>query len=178
MASPIPVQVTGVPSGVTSVSVGRQFACAVTADGAVWCWGENSGGELGIDSSASPLCPFDPSIACSLVPVPMAGLTSGVTAVSAGAAYACALMESGAVQCWGYNGRGELGDGSQASSLVPVQVTGLTSGVTDLANGAGFNCAVIDGGVQCWGTGPLGNAPVTLCSGEDCSLVPVPIVGF
>ena len=165
----VPVPVTGLTGGVTTVSVGGSLtwgydsACAITAAGGVECWGANGFGELGNDSSTN-----------SLVPVPVTGLTSGVTAVSAGSLSACAITAAGGVECWGYDADGELGNNSTTNSLVPVPVTGLTSGVTSVSVGAFSSCAVTaDGNVECWGyngDGELGNNSTTSSS------VPVPIV--
>jgi alpha-tubulin suppressor-like RCC1 family protein len=84
------------------------------------------------------------------------------TRVATGGFHSCAVTDTGAVQCWGDNGFGQLGDGSEVTGrLDPVPVSGLGSGV--LALGAGFNhtCAVLaDHTVKCWGensTGQLGD---------------------
>jgi alpha-tubulin suppressor-like RCC1 family protein len=84
--------------------------------------------------------------------VQVTGLTSGVTAVSVGQYTACALTAGGDVMCWGFGGDGELGDNATANSSVPVQVTGLTSGVTSVSAAVGTNCGVFACGVQCWGS--------------------------
>ncbi len=81
------------------------------------------------------------------------------TQLAAGAAHSCALVTGGTVRCWGLNSNGQLGNNTLASSATPVTATGLT-GVTQVAAGELFNCAVTAGKVKCWGlntTGQLGN---------------------
>src|SRR5439155_1901242 len=97
-------------------------------------------GELGVGSL---------STVSSTVPLPVSGLTSGVTAVAAGGDYTCALTSAGGVKCWG---SARLGNGGTAGSPIPVDVVGLTSGVTAIAASAGYTCALTSaGGVKCWG---------------------------
>jgi len=73
-------------------------------------------------------------------------------AVTLGGIYrgACAIIDGGA-RCWGANDGGQLGDGTTTQSLAPVQVKGLTSGVTDVSMGWGYACAIKDGEAWCWG---------------------------
>jgi alpha-tubulin suppressor-like RCC1 family protein len=163
--SVVPVQVTGLTSGVTAVSVGSNFACAITASGGVECWGS---GALGNNSDAG--VGGTDALSTSLVPVQVTGLTSGVSAVSVGGYSACAITAGGGVECWGLNTEGELGNNSTASSSVPVQVTGLTSGVTAVSVGGNCACAVTaGGGIDCWG----GDVAIA-----KFSLVPGSIPGF
>jgi alpha-tubulin suppressor-like RCC1 family protein len=98
-----PVAVSNL-SGVTQVSAGPFHTCAVRADGTVWCWGQNDGGQVGGT-------PPDPA----LVPTQIVGVT-GATAISSGQSFACALLGTGEVQCWGDDAAGELGDGATAAA--------------------------------------------------------------
>ncbi len=114
--SAIPVNVSGLTSGVLSISAGTLFSCALTSSHGVKCWGSNASGKLGIGSTTN-----------SNIPVDVTGLTSGATAVSAGSWFACALTNSGSIKCWGYNGSGDLGDGTTIDCYVPLIVIDSTS---------------------------------------------------
>ncbi len=88
-------------------------------------------------------------------------LTVPAAAVTAGLDDTCALTRAGGVECWGYNGHDELGDGQTPDSVTPVPVSGLASGVTAIAEGLRNACAITcGGGVKCWGaiySGALGD---------------------
>jgi alpha-tubulin suppressor-like RCC1 family protein len=165
-ASATPIPVAGL-SGVTAISVAGASACALRSDGSVACWGSNVDGELG--SSVSTSCDGSDD-ACVYTPTAVKGLAGKVTAISSGSDAGsgdttCALLANGSVQCWGYNGEGELGDGNTAlaapyGTATPTTVTGL-SNVTALDVHDVGTCALISGGtVKCWGSngaGQLGN---------------------
>ncbi len=163
------VSVTGLASGVVAVSAGGVSSCALTSGGAVKCWGSNSSGQLGSGSSS-----FE-----SAVPVDVQGLGSGVVAISVGASHACAVINTGAVKCWGANGSGQLGTGNTTGSTSPVAVVGLTSGVVAVSAGGRMSCALTQGGaVFCWGNSSgtstvpvakagLGSDVASISVGED-----------
>jgi len=143
--SHVPVDVYGLSTGVTSISIGYISACAVV-NGAAICWGDNSRGRLGNNSNRRD----------SYTPVGVYGLSSGVTSITVGDEHACAIVNGGA-KCWGANRRGQLGNNSDTESNIPVDVIGLSTGVTSLVAGGHHTCAIVNGEVKCWGLGSFGN---------------------
>jgi alpha-tubulin suppressor-like RCC1 family protein len=130
-----------------SVAAGQFHTCGLTSDGRVKCWGGNSYGELG----DGKILPYGEN-----TPVDVLGLGSRIKAITAGSAHTCALNVGGGVKCWGNNGGGQLGNGTITempyAQPEPVDVLGLTSGVSAIAAGYSHTCALtIDGGVKCWG---------------------------
>jgi alpha-tubulin suppressor-like RCC1 family protein len=145
-----PAVVTGLGSGVASISAGLNQACAVTTAGAVLCWGDNTYGQLGDGTRTN-----------RLTPVGVSGLDSGVAKVTTGLGHSCALTVAGGVKCWGRDQFGELGNATTGQSLTPVDVVGLQSGAVAVSVGVHHSCALtVDGAVHCWGfnfDGELGN---------------------
>lgn len=148
-----PVQVSGLVNGVSAVSAGEAHTCALTTTGKVKCCGSYGVGMVGETAFSS------------LTPVDVSGLDSGVIALAAGGTHTCALTTGGGVKCWGTNNNGQLGDGTTDSSITPVAVSGLASGVVALAAGTSHTCALTaGGGVKCWGAndeGKLGDGTST-----------------
>ncbi len=116
-------------------------------------WGYNQDGELG-DGSTAPNW---------TTPTEVSGL-NGVEAISCGGWHTAALRYDGTVWTWGYNGYGELGDGTTTNRLTPVQVSGL-SGVVAIAGGEYHTVALkSDGTVWAWGDnsgGEIGDGTTT-----------------
>ena len=135
------VAVTGLSSGVTSISAGSSHTCAVTTSGAAKCWGGNSEGQLGNGTTIS-----------RSTPVSVGGLGSGVTGISAGSNHTCATTSSGTAKCWGMNVYGELGNSSTTGSSVPVDVTSPDTHIASITANGSHTCAVTSDGVaKCWG---------------------------
>ncbi len=173
-----PVDVTGLASGVAAVGAGGDHTCALTTAGGVKCWGGNTWGQLGDGTTTNRPAPVD-----------VAGLATGIQAISLGYGSTCALTTGGEVKCWGHNADGQLGDGTYTDRTTPVLVAGL-SGATAIASGGidnsvmftGHTCALIaapgaaGGDLKCWGRnvdGELGDGTV----GTNRS-TPVSVVGF
>lgn len=163
VASPVPVAVSGLQSGVLSVSVGFGHSCAVTQAGAALCWGYNSGGQIGDGSGSN-----------RYAPVAVSGLGSGVASITTGNAHSCAV-HNGAAKCWGANTFGLLGDGTTTNRSAPVAVSGLSVGVSSISGGFYHTCAVHNGAAKCWGYNgekQLGNG------GTSSSSTPVSVSGL
>lgn len=115
---PVPEYVQGLKSGVIAIASGYWHTCALTISGGVKCWGNDGGGQLG-DGIVEP---------DRATPTDVQGLTSGVTAISAGSAHTCAVMDSGGAKCWGWDAYGQLGDGVIADpekNATPRDVVGF-----------------------------------------------------
>jgi alpha-tubulin suppressor-like RCC1 family protein len=145
--SPTPVAVAGV-SGVTAIDVGSWSACAVSS-GAVYCWGGNSRGELGLDPAATANSPSP-----LLVP--------GVAAysVSAGLEFNCVVQGpfGASVECWG----DQSGAFTGPFSFTPSVVNGINDAVA-ICTGVAHVCAITHARtVKCWGSNGYGQLGVDL----------------
>jgi len=179
--TPVDVLVSpgGAPiSGVVQVSTGANHTCVVTTGGGVQCWGYNYYGQLGDGTPFADTFPFSCQVFCTrITPVDVIGLTSGVVQVSTGEEHTCAVLESGGVKCWGYNIRGQLGDGgipfnfytpNKINTPVDVLVSlggAPISGVVQVSASDSYTCAVLEnGGAKCWGSnggyGRLGDGSI------------------
>ncbi len=105
------------PNGVTATAVaaGLYHSMAVGNNGKLYSWGDNENGQLGNGTLTNSSTPVVVSMPAGVTP----------TAIAGGAHHSFAIGSNGNLYGWGYNGLGELGNGSTSDSTVPVQV-GLT----------------------------------------------------
>jgi alpha-tubulin suppressor-like RCC1 family protein len=143
------------PFDVVHLATGGKHACARRDDGTLWCWGDNSAGQLGDGTREDTSCP-----------VQVTELGADVVAVDAGGFHTCAVKLDGTLWCWGMATDGQLGIGPTASLVeTPQRVPGLAD-VASVATAYAHTCAKRrDGSVWCWGRG----------SGAEPARVPTPL---
>lgn len=135
-----PQNVTGLSSGVTSISLGLAHACVTTTTGTAQCWGRGLSGELGNGAKQNSRTPVAVRLSgVTLIAAGRGGVTSG--------GQTCAKAAAGTVWCWG---NGYLGDGTKRTSASMVKVSGLSSKVSAITVG-NILCAADDGTAKCWG---------------------------
>lgn len=142
-----PTTVLGL-SNIASISAGFGHTCAITISADMFCWGENTYGQIGDGTTNMATSPVS-----VLIP-------NGVTEISAGTQNTCAISSNRAF-CWGWNDYGQTGNGVPSVSVTnPTLVSGIPQ-VKSISTGNGHSCAVdINGKLFCWGQnqyGQLGN---------------------
>ena len=161
---PVAVNQGTIPATATirHISAGGNFTCAIASDNKTYCWGGNSVGQLGNNTTTQSLTP----VAVQLGALPTGQL---VRQISSGDDYTCTIASDNKVYCWGGNFYGQIGDNSTTNRLLPVAVstTNLPSGAMSrqVANGFNFACTIAsDNKVYCWGAnggGHLGDSTMT-----------------
>jgi alpha-tubulin suppressor-like RCC1 family protein len=154
-------------------AAGGAHTCALTADGAAYCWGRGESGQLGTAAPSS--CTLDAGVfPCALIPIGVSGDLT-LEQITGGGSHTCALTADGTAYCWGSNASGQLGDNSTTQRMAPVPVaTELRFEALDA--GANHTCGLTsDGTAYCWGRndrGQLGDgttanrsAPVAVSDG-------------
>lgn len=161
-----PTRINGL-AGVVDLAAGGNLSCALTDDGALWCWGQlrspNGSGSSGPRTGADPLAVVNP-----------ASGQPAVLAMDVGEHHACAVLEGGALSCWGYDQAGQLGRPGESPTMGPEQVAGI-DGTVDVAVGNDHTCALHENGrVSCWGGNEYRQLGV---DAPDASREPVTVPG-
>jgi alpha-tubulin suppressor-like RCC1 family protein len=148
-----------------SVALGSRSTCGITVDHRALCWGQNATGQLGDGTITSRALPTLVAGGLKFVAITLGSGFGGGTSVAppvggqANAAHTCAITESGAPYCWGWNGDGQLGDGTRTDRRVPVTVQGNLV-LTSIGAGGTSTCGMNGNAIWCWGSngfGQLGN---------------------
>jgi alpha-tubulin suppressor-like RCC1 family protein len=129
---------------IVKVVAGKFHTCALLSSGFAKCWGRNDDYlELGNGTNASTA-------------VPLPAMRGGLSDLFAGAHGTCATLAGGAV-CAGHGEDGELGNGADAGSAVPVSPSALPANPVAMTSGEAFMCALLGSGeVWCAGDGTHG----------------------
>jgi alpha-tubulin suppressor-like RCC1 family protein len=144
------------------VAAGNGHSCALGSSGAVFCWGDNSAGQLGNGATTT-----------RDAPVRVSGLTAAAVQIAAGGAHGCALLDTGGLVCWGRNAFGQLGDGTTTPSSVPVAVA-IIDDAEEVTAGDAHTCALrASSTVECWGSNAFGQLGTG--SGDAQELLPAPL---
>ena len=137
--------------GYVDVTVGAAHTCALRADGALFCWGDNAWGQLGVAGAGGA------------EPRRVGGPDAHFIQVDAGYHHTCALRWSehgGVPWCWGRNSARELGDGTDTDRDRPVRVLS-DAYFSEIRAGGAHTCAItLERDLWCWGRnreGQLGN---------------------
>ena len=159
-----PVQVSG--SNYVAVSVGVSHSLAIQSNGTVWGWGYNNYGAVGDGTTTERNSP-----------VQVAGLSGTCVQVSAGNSLSLALENNGTVWAWGENTSGQVGDGTTTQRNSPVQVSGLSGTIIEVAAGEYHGLALRnDGTVWAWGSNTYGQLGIGT-SGTAPQKSPVEVTG-
>ncbi len=152
-----------VGGGVTQLALGFHHTCALLDTKRVRCWGRNDHRELGYDHLDGIGDTEAPSSAGDV------DLGGDVAAISAGWYFTCALLETGAVKCWGDGTGGVLGNATEERVGLPPHMLDeidLGGPVRQIASGQRHTCVQLEaGGVRCWGAGI--NGGLGYGNGED-----------
>ena len=159
-----------------AVTAGDNHTCAILDNGTVHCWGWNFYGQLGQGNTAS----IGDTTGETTVLVDL-GPGRTAIAITAGGTHTCAILDNGALHCWGGNSLGQLGQGNKdAIGDTPGEHTvavNLGAGRTATAVSAGQNhtCAILDdAALRCWGNGVLGQGNINNI-GDDPGETTVPV---
>jgi alpha-tubulin suppressor-like RCC1 family protein len=162
---PMPLGITSGTTLVVSISAGGGHSLAVTSDGKLWAWGDNTYGQTGVSSTGTDI--LTPSL------VSTGGTT--IVAVAAGGMHSLALTSGSTVLAFGYNANGQLGNSGTTSSYTPVVVTGL-SNIVAIAAGYDFSAALTDDGtIWTWGDNAEGACGIS--TGVNIT-TPTQVTGF
>ncbi|MDZ4085011.1 MAG: hypothetical protein U1E10_18865, partial [Bdellovibrionales bacterium] len=137
---PVPIDA---PNTYTQVAVGNYSTCAVRTDNSLWCWGNNTTGQLGTGNLTAMSVPT---------------LTdTGYVKVALGISSTCGLRTDGSVRCWGSQANGRVGNGLTSGNALLPELVNIGGTAVDISVGYDHACAIrVDGATFCWGGNAIG----------------------
>jgi Regulator of Chromosome Condensation (RCC1) repeat protein/regulator of chromosome condensation (RCC1) repeat-containing protein len=161
-----PVDVVGLPAPVVAIGVGEDHACAVVSGGAVYCWGDNTQGQV---SGAQDL---------AARPNAVQVVAAGAVSVAGGFRHTCAAIAGGTAKCWGGNFEGQTARPAHVAFQAPQDVgdsSGTFANVSAISTGTFQTCAIRSGTVWCWGDNSESELGINTCL---FACVPQPVDGL
>ncbi|MEM6994677.1 MAG: hypothetical protein AAF721_29450 [Myxococcota bacterium] len=158
---------TVAPTAVTQLAAGGQHTCALLDNGAVRCWGDNAFGQLGYGHTDAV---GDDELPADAGDVELGGVA---TQIATARRHSCALLDTGAVRCWGSGTAGRLGYGDTDSigddeSPAVAGEVDVGEPVVRIAVGGENTCAITtSGALRCWGSTTYDGVPGTAGAGLD-----------
>lgn len=139
-----PVRVSNLGNA-AQVAAGWRHTCAVLRNGRAKCWGFNTSGQIGDNTTADR--PFPVRV----------HRVRGATQIAADGHNSCAVLGDGRAKCWGWNANGQIGDGTTTDRRRAVRVHRLRRDAAQIEVGSGYACALLGRGIaKCWGKNSLG----------------------
>ena len=164
MGDALPAVDLGTGRTATAITAGRSHVCVQLDDGSLKCWGYNRSGQLGLGDDE--FRGDEPGEMGDALPTVDLGTGRTVSSFVAGGLHTCALLDGGAVKCWGYNTFGQLGLGgggyrgdqpNEMGDSLPEVDLGTGREAVAFAPGAVHTCALLDdASVRCWGANDEG----------------------
>lgn len=164
MGNNLPVVPLGAGRTALALTAGGQFTCALLDTHAVKCWGRNDYGQLGLGATDNR---GDAAGEMAALPAVDFGAGRTVTSLASNDSHTCAVLDTGAVKCWGDNVSGELGSGAsgrrgdapgELGDVWPAVPLGTGRTALAVAVGDYSSCALLDDSqVKCWGYNSYGN---------------------
>lgn len=157
-----PAEAGDVPiaGNVARIAAGTAHTCALLDTTRVRCWGNGDFGQLGDEQVASSSLPVGSTVdAANARDVDVGG---NVVNIACGTRHTCALLDTGAVRCWGANASGQLGYGHTETigdDEPPARSGDVDIGgkVVSIAAGGDTTCVILENGrVRCWGANDAG----------------------
>ncbi len=164
MGDQLPTVQLGKGRSAKAIACGAMHTCALLDNSQVKCWGDNSGGQLGLgdtENRGESTAQMGDALASVLL-----GVGRTVKSLAAGYAFNCAILDDDALKCWGGNVTGELGlesaawhgmKPSEMGDALPSVNLGKGRAASKVTGGLGFACALLDiDAVKCWGANGYG----------------------
>jgi alpha-tubulin suppressor-like RCC1 family protein len=149
-----PVSILGVNKTFCKIASGNGHTIGIDDNGRVWCWGNNSNGQLG-----------DNTITLKRTPVSILGVNKTFCSISGGLKHTIGLDKNGRIWGWGYNSFGQLGDNTVISKRTPVSILGVNKTFCSISAGT-YHTIGLDKNGRVWGwgynsNGQLGDNSIT-----------------